>query len=70
MYAPDGSREYAAFWREAELARAAYRPNRQMNFFVARSDGHDDYLISLSLAVDAGKDIEMRPRIARGRVRE
>jgi hypothetical protein len=70
MYAADGSREYSEFWREMELARVHYRPSRQMNFFVAPSDGHDDYLVSLSLAVDAAKEMEMRPRVARGRVRK
>jgi hypothetical protein len=52
-YAADGSEEYRAFWRELELARAVYRPNRTMNFLVEPSDGHDDYLISLALAVEA-----------------
>jgi hypothetical protein len=47
-----------------------YRPSRQLNFFVEPSRGHDDYLVSLSLAVDAARDIETRPRVARGRVRE
>jgi len=70
MYAADGSREYAEFWREMELARVHYRPSRQMSFFVAPSDGHDDYLVSLSLAVDAAKELETRPRVARGRVRK
>ena len=68
MFAPDGSREYAEFWREAELARVHYRPSRQMNFFVASSDGHDDYVVSAALAVQAANDIETRPRIARGRL--
>jgi hypothetical protein len=67
LYAADGSLEYAQFQREIEAARAHYRPNQQMNFFVAPAYGHDDYLVSAALAVEAGKDIEMRPRIARGR---
>ncbi len=68
VYAADGSQQYAAFWREMELARVAYRPNQTMNFFVAPSDGHDDYLMSLSLVVEAGRDLDTRPRIARGRM--
>jgi hypothetical protein len=68
MYAADGLREYAEFWREAELARVRYRPNRQMNFFVAPSDGHDDYVVSAALAVQAANEIETRPRLARGRL--
>lgn len=66
MYAADGSREYADFWREMELARVQYRPSRQMNFFVEPSQGHDDYLVSASLAVEAAKEIETKPRVARG----
>jgi hypothetical protein len=68
MYAADGSREYAEFWHQAELARVHYRPSRQMNFFVAPSDGHDDYVVSAALAVQAANEIETRPRIARGRL--
>jgi hypothetical protein len=67
MYAADGSPEYADFWREAELARAAYRPNRQLNFFVDPAEGRDDYLMSLALAVEAARDVEPAPRVAKGR---
>ncbi len=67
MYAADGSAEYAEFWRQMELARAAYRPSRTMNFFVEPSRGHDDYLMSLALAVEAARDLDPRPRVARGR---
>ena len=68
MYAADGSREYAEFWGEMELARVDYRPSRQMNFFVEPGRGHDDYLVSASLAVEAAKEIETKPRVARGRL--
>jgi phage FluMu gp28-like protein len=68
MYAADGSREYRAFWQEIEAARVAYRPNQAMNFYVAPADGHDDYLVSLALAVDAAGDFDPRPRVARGRI--
>jgi Terminase RNaseH-like domain len=70
VYAADGSPEYSEFWREMDLARVHYRPSRQMNFFVAPPDGHDDYLVSLSLAVDAAKGLETTARIARGRIRD
>lgn len=70
MYAADGSREYADFWREIELARAAYRPNRTMNFYVDPSQAHDDYLVSLALAVEAARELDARARVARGRVPE
>jgi len=70
MYAADGSAEYAEFWRQVELARAAYRPSQTMNFFVEPSRGHDDYLMSLALVVEAARDLEPRPRVARGRTAE
>jgi phage FluMu gp28-like protein len=70
MYAQDGSNEYRDFWREMEQARAAYRPNRLMNFFVERSQGHDDYLMSLALLVEAASALGGRPRTARGHTRE
>jgi hypothetical protein len=38
-----------------------------MNFFVPPSKGHDDYLVSLALAVEAASGL--RPRTARGRMR-
>jgi len=68
MYIQDGSPEYREFWRQVERARAEYRPNRTMSFFVAPAEGHDDYLMSLALAVVAAQDA--RPRTARGRLRE
>jgi len=68
MYAGDGSDEYREFWEQAERARVAYRANQTMNFFVDPSDGHDDYLMSVALAVEAAAD--SRPRTARGRIRE
>ena len=70
MYAADGSAEYAEFWRQMELARAAYRPSRTMNFFVEPSRGHDDYLMSLALVVEAARGLDPRPRVARGRTAE
>ena len=67
MYAADGSSEYRLSWHEIERARVAYRPNQTMNFYVAPSEGHDDFLISLALAVDAARELDTRPRVARGR---
>ena len=60
--------EYRDFWRQIGRARVAYRASRTMNFFVDPQEGHDDYLMSLALAVEAGA--ASRPRTARGRVRE
>ncbi len=67
MYAADGSAEWAEFWRQMELARVAYRSGRTMSFFVDPSSGHDDYLMSLALVVEAAQDLDPRPRVARGR---
>ena len=53
-------RAIARFWH--------YRLSRQMNFFVAPYDGHDHYVVSAALAVQAANDIETRPRVARGRL--
>jgi hypothetical protein len=64
-YASDGSREYRDFWRQVERARAVYKPNHLMGFSVDPADGHDDYLTSLALAVEAVEGAQ--PRIARGR---
>ena len=67
MYAGDGEAEWAEFWRQMELARVAYRSGRTMSFFVDPSSGHDDYLMSLALVVEAAQELDPRPRVARGR---
>ncbi len=66
MYARDGSQEWAEFWRQVTSAQVQYRMDKTMNFYVEESDGHDDYLNSLALLVEAGKYL---PRVARGRAR-
>ena len=54
-------------WSQAELARAEYLANKTMRWYVAESDGHDDYLVSLALTVRA---VEVgAPRVAYGRER-
>jgi hypothetical protein len=67
VYAGDGSAEHRTLWQEVERARVSYRANRTMNFYVDPSEGHDDYLMSLALTVEAATDA--RPRTARGRLR-
>jgi hypothetical protein len=64
VYQGDGSAEYKEFCFETEKARSQYRPNQTMNFFVDPSDGHDDFLMSLALATEAGRGYI--PRSARG----
>ncbi len=65
MYAGDGSPEYQEFWQEMETARSHYRPNQTMNFYVDPARGHDDFLMSLALLVEAANTYS--PRGARGR---
>jgi len=64
MYAGDGSAEYQEFWREMERAKSHYRPSRTMNFYVEPAQGHDDFLMSLGLLVEAAN--QYSPRSARG----
>jgi hypothetical protein len=64
VYQGDGSAEYREFWFEMERAKSQYRPSQTMNFYVDPSEGHDDYLMSLALLVEAGSHYE--PREARG----
>ena len=66
MYARDGSEEWSEFWRQVTSARVQYRMDKTMNFYVEESHGHDDYLNSLALLVEAGKYL---PRVAKGRSR-
>ncbi|MFC1933085.1 hypothetical protein ACFLXU_05615 [Chloroflexota bacterium] len=66
MYAGDGSAEYQQFWFEMEKAKSQYRPSQTMNFYVDPAQGHDDFLMSLALLVEAAKRYE--PRGARGRI--
>jgi hypothetical protein len=68
LYKQDGSREYQQTLFELERARAQYRPNQTMNFYVAPQEGHDDFLISLALVVQAAKGLS--PREAKGWLRE
>ncbi len=64
VYKADGSDEYKEFMYEMEKARSFYRPSQTMNFFVPDSLGHDDFLMSLGLVVEAGRGFV--PRSARG----
>ena len=68
MYRQDGSREYKETMFELEKARAQYRPNQTMNFYVDPQEGHDDFLMSLALVVQAAKDFSHRE--AKGWVRK
>jgi len=70
MYAADPSvlqlkekEEYREFWLQMERAKSFFRPSQTMNFYVPPEEGHDDFLISLALLVEAS---EYKPRSARG----
>ncbi len=64
MYRGDGSTEYREFWFEMETAKSQYRPSQTMNFYVEPARGHDDFLMSLALLVEAANHYQ--PRGARG----
>jgi len=64
IYASDNSPEYQECWLELEKARSHYRPNQTMNFYVDPAQGHDDFLMSLALLVEAAN--RSSPRSARG----
>jgi hypothetical protein len=68
LYKQDGSVECQETLFELEKARAQYRPNQTMSFYVDPQDGHDDFLMSLALLVQAARGVS--PREAKGRLRE
>jgi hypothetical protein len=65
MYTADNSAEYREFWHQMEKAKGYYRASRTMNFYAEAKDGHDDYLMSLALLVEAAK--EYNPKSAHGK---
>ncbi len=68
LYRADGSAQRAQCRSELELARVAYRDARTMEFDIDPRDGHDDYLMSLALTVEAAAHPSaQRDRTARGR---
>jgi len=66
IYRGDGSPEYGELMRELKAAKSRYRPNRTMDFYVDPAEGHDDFLMSLALLVEAAGRTAHRG--ARGRV--
>ena len=66
-YKGDGSGEYKEFFREIEKAKSTYRASQTMNFYVDAAQGHDDFLMSLALTVEAARLYE--PKTARGEER-
>lgn len=68
VYRDDGSGEYREFRREMEAAKSQFRASQTMNFYVDPAQGHDDFLMSLALTVEAGRLYE--PKTAKGEERE
>ena len=68
LYKRDGSNEYRETMFQLEKAKAQYRPNQTVNFYVDPQEGHDDFLMSLALAVEGAKDFS--PRTAKGGLRD
>ena len=67
LYKQDGSQQYQQLMWQLEYAKAQYRPNQTINFYVDPSEGHDDFLMSLALVVEGAKDFS--PRTAKGGLR-
>ena len=67
LYRIDGSREAAECRAQLARARAAWRDRGTMRFAVDPAEGHDDYLMSLALAVWAARREDRPARTARGR---
>jgi hypothetical protein len=63
VYSGDGSPEYQEFWFEMERAKSQYRPSQTMNFYVAPAEGHDDFLMSLALLVEAARQYEPKTAV-------
>ncbi|MBL7208570.1 MAG: hypothetical protein ISS52_00585 [Dehalococcoidia bacterium] len=66
LYKQDGSQDYRELMFELEKAKQVFRPNQTLNFFVDPVDGHDDYLTSLALVVQAAA--KYAPRKAKGQL--
>jgi len=64
MYKGDGSPEYREFCHEIAIATSVFRANQTMGFGVDAARGHDDYLMSLALALEASNLYQ--PREAKG----
>lgn len=67
VYRQDGSEDYSELMHQLYRARQTYRQNRTLDFFVPAAEGHDDYLMSLALVVQAAE--KHTPKKAQGMVR-
>ena len=60
LYQQDGSKEYQETMFQLEKAKAEYRQNQTVNFYVPSWQGHDDFLMSLALLVIAVRNFQIR----------
>lgn len=67
LYGDDGSPESREFWLEATQAKYAVGANQTMDFYVPAERGHDDFLMSAALTVEAASMAGVRR--ATGRVK-
>lgn len=65
LYREDGSVECREFWEQASEARYAVGPNQSMDFYVPPDRGHDDFLMSAALAVEAASMVSVRRAVGR-----
>ena len=65
LYQQDGSPECREFWLEMEQARYAVSANQRMDFYIPPERGHDDFLISAALAVEAAGMVAVRRAVGR-----
>ncbi|MDP2728715.1 MAG: hypothetical protein Q8P59_14400, partial [Dehalococcoidia bacterium] len=61
MYAGDGSEEYREFWQQCSRAKYSVRANQLLNFYVPEAEGHDDFVISAALCVEAAAGYRVMP---------
>ena len=60
LYREDGSPECQEFWHQVSQARYAVGANQSMDFYVPVERGHDDFLMSAALAVEAASTASVR----------
>lgn len=65
LYVQDGSPDHRELMFELERSRSVCRPNQTINFFVDPAEGHDDYLISLALCVEAASNALPKKAVGR-----
>ena len=66
LWEPDGTPELTEASSQLALCKADYRPNKTVAWAVDPTDGHDDYVSAITLAVEAA--VTAKPAVARGRI--